>query len=564
MLQPFARRAAPVIVWVLACAPPAARATVSPAPGPTPAPRPRLALVVSVDQLRADYLERFGTLFSGGFRRLLDQGAVFTNARYRHACTETGPGHAVILSGRSPRSSGIVANAWYDRALRRRVNVVDDPTVAPLGGKTRAASPAHFVGFTLGDVLKRERPGARVVGVSFKDRAAILMAGPRADAAYWFTSDGGRFVTSSYYTDAAPPWLVAWNERRPADAYAGRVWERLLPDANLYERLAGPDDVSGEADRKDTQFPHRPPAAAGTREFYDFVWRTPFADELLLDFALEAAARHELGTRDGTDLLAVGFSATDVIGHNYGPDSQELLDQVLRLDRLLGRLFDALEARVGAGRLLVVLTADHGVQPLVEVAQARGLATARRVEPAVFEKAVQSALAARFPGRAGLVADLDETGVTFDPAALAGLSRAEVEQTVAQALLATGHVAAVYTQQGLLGEAPAEDAFFALHQRAFYAPRSAHLVVRLHEGVYVDSRPGGTGHGGPYDVERHVPIVFMGSEVKPGRHAIPCGPEDIAWSLAKLLGLDYPRQDAEVDLSAALRAGGAAPIAPSR
>lgn len=517
--------------------------------------RPRLVLAVSIDQLRADYLTRLGAQFTGGLRRLLDNGAVFTEARYRHACTETGPGHSVILSGRSPRHSGIVANSWWDDALGRRVNVVDDPNVTVLGGQARAASPAYFNGFTLGDALKKATPGARVVGVSFKDRAAILTSGPRADAAYWMGAEG-RFVTSSYYTSEVPAWLTAWNARRVVDTYAGRAWERLLADTALYERLAGVDAVAGEADRKDTVFPHRPPAAPPAREFYDFIWRTPFADEILLDFALEAAARHELGTRGVTDLLAVGFSATDVIGHNYGPDSQEAMDQLLRLDRILGRLFEALEARVGADQLLVVLTADHGVQPLVEIAAARGLATARRVLPDVFsEAALSQALRARFAGASGLIAAADESGVYLNLSAIAaaGLHRADVEQEVARALLATGHVAAVYTHAQLAGDAPAGDPYFPLYARALFAPRSPHVIPRLHEGVYVDSRPGGTGHGGPSDAERHVPIVFMGAGVKPGRHAEAVGPEDIAWSLGRLLGLDYPKQDAEVDLAALVR-----------
>ncbi len=227
---------------------------------------PRLVAVVSVDQMRADYLERFRPLYTGGFKRLIERGAVFTNARFRHACTSTGPGHSVLLSGRSPRSSGIVHNSWYDRTLRSRVNVVGDDTVRALGGRGRAASPARFEGFTVGDVLKARSPRSRVVGVSFKDRAAILMAGKRADAAYWYEIEGGRFVTSSHYMDAAPAWLEAWNARRLPDSFAGRPWERLLADPALYRKYAGEDAVAGEWDRKDTTFPHHIPwTAAGGR-----------------------------------------------------------------------------------------------------------------------------------------------------------------------------------------------------------------------------------------------------------------------------------------------------------
>src|SRR5438093_4568303 len=161
--------------------------------------KPKLILVLSIDQMRFDYLTRFGDLFKGGFRRLLDQGAVFSQAMYRHANTETGPGHSVILSGRHASHSGIVANSWYDPFLKKSINVVDDPVQSPVGGQGRSASPVNFIGFTLGDLLKQKSAGSRVVGVSLKDRSAILMAGRRADAAYWFENLGGNFITSTYY-----------------------------------------------------------------------------------------------------------------------------------------------------------------------------------------------------------------------------------------------------------------------------------------------------------------------------------------------------------------------------
>lgn len=181
------------------------------APGPRAAPpleaapaRPRLVLALSVDQMRFDYLTRFAPLYTGGLKTLRERAAVFSNARYRHACTETGPGHSVILSGRSPKNSGIVGNDWYDAASRQNMNVVDDPVHVAIGGRGRGASPRNFIGFTVGDVLKKQSPRSRVVGVAGKDRSAILMAGHRADAAYWYGA-GGAFVTSTYYTAAPPP-----------------------------------------------------------------------------------------------------------------------------------------------------------------------------------------------------------------------------------------------------------------------------------------------------------------------------------------------------------------------
>jgi predicted AlkP superfamily pyrophosphatase or phosphodiesterase len=534
----------------------------SPAPAaPNPelaaaaASRPRLVVFISVDQMRADYLDRFRPLFTAGLKRLVEQGAVFTNAFYRHACTETGPGHSVLMSGRSPRSSGIVGNMWYDRTLRQRVNVVDDPAVRLVGSnRGRAASPAYFNAFTVGDVLKAVSPGSKVVGVSFKDRAAILPAGRRADAAYWYQAIDGRFVTSSWYADRAPGWLDAWNERRVADRYAGHVWDRLLPDPASYLRYAGEDAVQGEFDNKDIVFPHAMRGAPPSSEYYDNLRRTPFADEMLLDFALAAMKGHDLGSDDATDVLTVSFSATDVIGHTYGPDSQEEMDNLLRLDRTLGRLFDAAEKRAGAGRVLFVLSADHGSMPLVELLKARGV-DARRADAAELAHPVEVALAARFPGKTGLIADADPMEYVLDQDAITrqGLKREDVEQTIRQALLSTGLVEAVYTRAELMGPRPADDPFFDRHQRAFYASRSGDLVARLRRYVYLGGFVGGTGHGTPHDYDRHVPIVFMGPGIHPGRRDVDTGPEDIAWALGRLLGLDYPQQDSVTDLVPLLR-----------
>lgn len=522
-----------------------------------PPRRPRLVLFVSVDQMRYDYLERFAPLFEAGLKRLLSEGAVFTNARYRHASCETGPGHAVLLSGRHAGDTGIVANSWYDRPTRRRVNVVDDPAVAPLPGPGRSASPANFLAHTIGDLLKDISPGSKVVGVSLKDRSAILMAGTRADAAYWYEPKAGRFGSSTYYMRALPAWLQAWNDVSGFDTLRGVEWTRLLPDESVYRRYAGPDEVRGEWDNVDTVFPHRVRGTPPGPDFYDDVRRTPFADEKTLEVALLAAQGHDLGTDDATDLLAVGFSATDTIGHTYGPDSQEEMDQLLRLDRLLGRLIDAMEQRTGPGRLLLGLSADHGVMPLVENLKAQGK-DARRVHPDALAVPVRAALAARFPGGAALIADFDEGRITLDLDAVAsqGLDRAAVEKTVEDALMGTELVERVYTTSRLAGASPGGDPFLAFFQAAFFEPRSAHLIPLLKPYVYMDDwYQGGTGHGTPYDYDRHVPVAFMGMGIRPGRQAAEAGPEDIAPTLARLLGLDYRLDPGQRVLSEALEPG---------
>lgn len=500
-------------------------------------------LVLSIDQMRYDYLVRFRPFFEGGLKRLLDQGAVFSEARYRHASTETAPGHSVILSGRSPRYTGIVSNEWYDPLTHGDVYAVGDPVQETLGGAARPASPANFLGYTLGDALKKAHRDSRVVAVALKDRAAVLMAGRRADAAYWYSPGDGRFVTSTYYMRAAPAWLEAFNARKLPDGYAGRSWTRLLPDVAIYEKTAGPDAIEGEADRKAIVFPHvlksTPPSAV-----YGALPTTPFADELVLQAALAAMDAHQLGRRGATDLLAVGFSATDYIGHNYGPDSQEIMDQILRLDRVLGTLLAEVDRRLGPGRVIGVLTADHGVMPLVEVLQSKGVA-AQRVAPEILVRTVEAALARRFPGAPPLIASYDEPDFYLDLRAIESrhLERSEVEDVAVRALLATGLVEAVYTHRQLLASAAPGDDQFEAFRKAFFEPRSPHLIVRLKPFIYMGDHPGGTGHGTVHDYDRHVPVLFWGEGVRAGTFTAPSGPEDIAPTLGRLLGLDYPPEE---------------------
>jgi predicted AlkP superfamily pyrophosphatase or phosphodiesterase len=508
---------------------------------------PRLVVVISVDQMRYDYLVRFRPLFTGGFKVLSDQGAGFPNARYRHANCETGPGHSVILSGRNGLHSGIIANAWYDETLGRAVNVVDDPSVRPLGGAGRGASPANFIGFTVGDLLKKAQPAAKVVGVALKDRAAILMAGPRGDAAYWFESAAGRFITSSYYMNAVPAWLDAFNERKAPDAYAAKGWTKLLTDEALYRQYAGEDQVATEADLKDTTFPHAIQGTPGTQAFYDNFRRTPFADELTLDLALQAMKAHGLGEDATPDILAIGFSATDYIGHAFGPDSHEMMDQMLRLDRTVKRLMDAVQAKVGQGGAIFVLSADHSVMPLVESLQKQGIA-AKRVAPADLRAAGMAALEKRFPGAQDLVAAYlaPDFYLNLESIARQGLHRFDVEKTLGDALMATGVVAKIYTAASFAGDPPsaADDPYFDAVRRSYFPSRSAHVIPRLKEFMYLTSAPGGTGHGTSYEYDRHVPVVFMGPMIRPGTYEGDAGPEDIAPTLGALLGLDYPLQDA--------------------
>ena len=364
--------------------------------------------------MRFDYLTRFEPLYTGGLRTLARPRGRLHRRQDRHSANETGPGHSVILTGRHPSRSGIVANDWFDAMLGKPVNVVDDARYEPLGGAGRKASPAHMAADTVGDLLKARNPRSRVVGVSLKDRSAILMGGRRADAAYWYETSGGNFITSTYYMRDAPRWLTDWNQRHLANGYAGRMWTRLLPDAEAYERYVGQDAIEGEWDRKDTVFPHairgRPPQVG----FYDDLRRTPFADDITLSFALEAMRAYQLGEDEEIDLFAIGFSATDVVGHTYGPESHEIMDQLLRLDATLA------DSSRQSTRTSDWPEPSWCLRPITECSRSSRTCNPRgwmraRTTPAFLRRAVEEALAARFPGVRNLIQILLRAGPVSEP-----------------------------------------------------------------------------------------------------------------------------------------------------
>src|SRR5213594_4089665 len=316
--------------------------------GVAPAPKPRLVLVITVDQLRPDYLDRYRTQLNGGLAMLVKQGADFTEAYQDHAVTETAPGHSTILSGRWPAHTGI---------LRNTGGVQD--SAAPLVGVTGpGAAPTRFRGTAFFDWLKAAEPGARALSVSGKDRGAILPIGRAKQQVYWYV--GGYFTTSRYYADSLPDWVRAFNGRRLPFRAAGATWNLLLP-ARAYPE---PDSEPYEHDGKDFTFPHQlSPDSAQAALAYLGV---PSMDSLTLAFALEGVRALALGPRGGTDLLAVSLSTTDAIGHAFGPDSREIHDQVVRLDRYLAWFLEQLFVRYGPDNVLVVLTADPGVTPFPE------------------------------------------------------------------------------------------------------------------------------------------------------------------------------------------------------
>jgi len=520
--------AACALLGVLACGVIAA--------GQPASPRPKLVVLVVIDQLRYDYLTRFDDLFKGGFRKLLDEGAVFTNARFRQAITLTSPGHATIATGRHASAHGVTANYLYDPKVGKRVGAVLDPDEKAVGGAGSSSSPRILKAPTLGDQLKKAHPDSKVVGVALKDRSAILLAGAKADGAYWISADCGCLITSSYYHAAAPAWVEAFNRRDLPDSFYGEVWKPFLEDRSLYERYARQDDFPSEKYGTDRVFPHHFRGSPPDREFYDDVMNSALGDEIVLAAALAAIEGHTLGTDDTSDLLAVSFAGVDRVGHDFGPFSQEAMDQVLRLDYVLGRLFEELDERVGLNNTVVALTADHGVLPLVEHLAQQGT-PAVRFPKTLIPDAVNKAINGKYPDAGNVVAYFDPPHIYFDLKRLEalGISRTEAEDLGREAILATGYVEQVYRHADLKRK-PSDDPMDSLYRNSFCPPRSQHLIVRLKENHYVHRSQGSTGHGSPYDYDRHVPVVLLGPAIPSGRFNEPAGPEDLAPTLATILG----------------------------
>ena len=516
---------------------------------------PKLAVVISVDQLRADYLVRFRPHFGeGGFKRLLDGGADFRNAHYRHALTKTAPGHALILSGVHANVHGVIDNEWLDRDLWEPINSVEDrgsPLVginpAELGpAQARAPektgrSPKNFRAATLGDILKQlHGEKSKVFAASNKDRSAILLGGQKADAAYW--DENGKFVTSRHYRTELPAWVAAFNAEKRAEAVFGKTWDRLLP-ADVYEKVQGPDDATGELVNHGLTrvFPKTVDGGKPTftSAFYSAYDLSPFTTEVLGEFVLRAITEEKLGRHAATDLLCVSFSQIDAVGHGYGPDSQEVMDAMLRLDRVLAAIMAKIDREVGLAQCVFMLTADHGVARMPE---RMGSAPAGRVKLADLDPVVKKALDAKFGALPS-----GETWMTRDssayhlvPSALKakGVSASEAAVVVKTALLGVPTIGHAFTRDELLAE-PVGDAVLAMARRSYNASRGRDVMFFTKENFLPVGATGST-HATPYDYDTHVPIVFFGKGVPKGVHQEAVGVEDIAPTFAALLGIAPP------------------------
>lgn len=371
---------------------------------PPAAGRPALLVLLVVDQFRYEYVTRFHAIWTGGFRRLLDTGAVFDEARYPYLNTVTCAGHATIATGAFPATHGIVLNEWWDDASQKRVPCTGDTTVEslPYGGRPESIGhSAHYLQVpTFGDRLRRHSPSSRVVSLSIKPRSAVMMAG-HGGTATWFASTD-TWATSTAFMPAPAPIVAAYVKAHGVEDDRNAVWQR----AKAPDFYTGDDLSAVEWARRgwSTTFPHPLSGAPGTpaRGFYALWERSPFSDAYLGRMAARIAEDFALGSRNATDLLAVSFSAVDYVGHDFGPDSHEAQDTVVRLDAVLGDLLNALDRHVGKDRYVVALSADHGVGPIPELRQQAGL-DAGRVLAKDVRTVAEKVLAVLGPDRKSVV-----------------------------------------------------------------------------------------------------------------------------------------------------------------
>ncbi len=524
-----------------------------------------MAIIVVFDQLRGDYLVKWQHLFGeGGFKRLQTEGAWFTNCHYPYSDTVTAAGHASLVTGTSPYKHGIIGNEWYDRGSGEDVVSVQSdryepvPPPKPAKGasgqrKILGASPLRRREETIGDVLLRASKGkAKIGSLSIKDRAAILLAALRAHFVYWFSSGAGSFVTSTYYNDTLHPWVSDFNKKALQDKGFGKDWNRLRADLD-YVKYSGPDDVAAEGTgfEQGRVFPH--PMKGGLesvgRKYYEAMTNSPNGNELLLALAKTAIVAEKMGQGEATDLLSISFSSNDMVGHCWGPDSQEVLDITLRSDLILKELLEFLDAQVGNDQYVLLLSADHGICPIPEVAKSQGK-DAGRVSADGLRSGGEAHLQTTFSrdGKKRLwIEKMSGSWFYFNRGTIRelGLASSEVESSLATWLTRQPGVQAAYRRAQLEGKPKLNDRVAESVRLSFHPELSGDVKVLLKPyhlfATSLKKSPAyATTHGSPHPYDTHVPLLVYGSGIRPGVHEEPTTPQALTTILAHRLSLPLP------------------------
>ena len=524
---------------------------------------PKLVLQITVDQLRGDMPLRFhDRMGEGGFRYLMEQGIHYTNAHYLHANTETIVGHTSLATGTVPAAHGMIANVWLDRESGQLSYNIEDARYPLLSAdadvdqqteidptqrtaKTDGRSPAAILSSTLGDEIALHFGGrAKVFGVSVKDRGAVAMAG-HAGKAFWFSKATGEFVTSRYYYDAYPPWVSDWNAQKLAARYAGQSWELLHEQSGYFFGAA--DDRPYETDFPGfgRTFPH-PFGPADDKYFTTRLTLSPAGDQLTLAFAKALIEQEQIGADEIPDYLSISFSATDYVGHIFGPSSLEAEDNLLQLDRTLAELFAYIDEKIGLDQTIIVLSADHGAPDAPGYLNEVGFSEAHYFEPDQVEKEPAfTALKEQF----GIGEDLIQA--YFHPYFYLnrelirekGLEQGAVEQAVAAELMKLDGISAAYSSMALSSGNLSDTLLMRSVLRNHYPKRSGDIYVVFEPNVFINDFDGlvvAVTHGSPWTYDTYVPIMFAGAGIGPKTISRAVTPYDIAPTLTAYLGAKPP------------------------
>jgi predicted AlkP superfamily pyrophosphatase or phosphodiesterase len=540
---------AAALVWLAVCVPAALGQAARTAPA-----RPKLVVMLVVDQMRADYVDKFHGQWTGGLKRLVEEGAWFRDAAYPYAATETCVGHSTISTGSFPATHGMVANAWWDRDTQKMTTCTADPQARNLGYAGVVAKGGDSAWLmevpAFAEELRFQTGKAtRVVTFSLKARAAITMAGHKADAATWI--EGGGLVTSSVY--GTMPFIEAYASAHPVRADYGKTWTLSLPEAAYWydEEATGAVPPQGW----ELAFPHplRGKAAGNDPDeaFYGQWAASPFADTYLTKLAENAVDSLGLGKGSGVDYLGVSYSSPDYVGHAFGPRSWEIQDVLVRLDQDLGELFTDLDKKVGRGNYVVALSADHGVVPVPEDMQKSGSDAGVLHLPDVQERIEKALEPLSYPKPA--IARITGSDIYFVPGAYDRLrGDAPALNAVLDAIKSVPGVADVYRAEQISGRPSTHNPLLEAMADSYYAGRSGDLFIVPKPYWLMDGTPTGkarsygTGHGTPYNYDQHVPILLMGYGIRPGEYHGDATPADIAPTLASLCGITLAPRDGHV------------------
>ncbi|AMM50636.1 hypothetical protein TH61_04835 [Rufibacter sp. DG15C] len=507
--------------------------------------QPKLVVGIVVDQMRYDYLYRYWSKYSNdGFKRLLREGFNFKNNHYNYVPTYTGPGHASIYTGTTPAMHGIVGNDWYNRTTGKNIYCAEDKTVQSVGSTSAAGqmSPVNMISTTITDELKlATNQKSKVIGLSLKDRGSILPAGHAANAAYWFDGTNGNMITSTYYMQELPTWVQAFNNRKLADQYLSQPWTTLLPIEQYTESTA--DDQLFEGlftGEKKPVFPHNLPELRGKN--FDLLRAVPFGNTYTKDFAIEAIKAENLGKGQVTDFLAMSFSSPDYIGHQYGPNSIEVEDNYLRLDKDLADFLKFLDGHLGKENVLIFLTADHGAAHNPNYLKSLRI-PAGTTGGAVMTDSLKKHLNQKF-GAAEWVSSFFNQQVYLNHAVIESkkVDLIAIQEETARFMQRFPGVLRCITSDALM-KSHWESGVGMLVENGYMPYRSGDVMVMLQPGWYEGygrGEPKGTTHGSPWAYDTHVPLLWYGWQIPAGESSQRSQITDIAPSLANWLNIQEP------------------------